>query len=79
MNAPRTGITLTIALRVGFTLSACGSGSSVTADPWARATDYSVPAHWLSLPATIDKNMDVLCLIPTAWTSSDPHPQICTC
>ena len=42
-----------------------------------NAIDYSKSEHWLSLPASVDKEVDVFYLYPTAWTSTDPDPQIC--
>jgi pimeloyl-ACP methyl ester carboxylesterase len=42
-----------------------------------NATDYSKSEHWLSLPASVDKEVDVFYLYPTAWTSTDLNPQIC--
>ena len=42
------------------------------------ATDYSKPEHWLSLPITTDKEVDVFFLYPTAWQKvSDSDPNIC--
>jgi hypothetical protein len=71
----RTGPSLAAALLVGFILFAwgCGGGNS---DPSPAPSDYSMPAHWLSLPATIDKEVDVFYLYPTAWSNSNPNPQI---
>jgi pimeloyl-ACP methyl ester carboxylesterase len=52
---------------------ACGNDNNAANVP----TDYSDPAHWLSLPATTFP-VDVFYLYPTAWTSTDPNnPQIC--
>lgn len=56
-------------------LAGCGGGGST--DPGPLPTDYSIPGHWLSLPATIDKAVDVFYLYPTAWSNSNPNPQIC--
>ena len=61
-----------LALSAIVTLIGCGGGSSVPG-----AVDYSQPEHWLSLPATADKNVDIFYLYPTAWQSSDPNPQVC--
>jgi hypothetical protein len=42
------------------------------------ATDYSLADHWLSLPATPDKAVDVFYLYPTAWQKvNDSDPNIC--
>jgi hypothetical protein len=41
-------------------------------------TDYSKAEHWLSLPASGDKAVDVFYLYPTAWQkSSKDEPNIC--
>ena len=54
-------------------IAACGGGG-----PGTTATDYSNPAHWLSLPAATTFPVDIFYLYPTAWTSSDPaNPQVC--
>lgn len=63
-----------VAVGVVVALAGCGGGSS---DPEVAATDYSNPAHWLTIPAALDKPVDVFYLYPTAWQSSDPDPQVC--
>jgi hypothetical protein len=78
----KKGAALIVALLVSLTLVACGGGGGsdgpgASESPRPAATDYSVPAHWLSLPAAIDKEVDVFYLYPTAWSSSNPNPQIC--
>jgi hypothetical protein len=72
MIAKKT-LLLSIALLMIFALAACGKDSS-NSEP--IATDYSQAAHWLSLPAPV-KAVDVFYLYPTAWSNSDPNPQIC--
>src|ERR1035437_4733886 len=42
-----------------------------------EATDYSIPAHWLTVPATTNKTVDVFYLYPTAWSNTDLFPVIC--
>lgn len=43
-----------------------------------QPTDYSKPAHWLSLPSVIDKNVDIFYLYPTAWQKTNASdPNIC--
>jgi pimeloyl-ACP methyl ester carboxylesterase len=64
---------LLIALWGSITLVACGNDNSEVAP---QATDYSQVAHWLSIPAVVEK-VDVFYLYPTAWSNSDPNPQIC--
>ena len=42
------------------------------------ATDYSNPAHWISVPVVVDKKVDVFYLAPTAWLKLDAAaPNIC--
>jgi len=73
MIAKKT-LLLSIALLIIFTLAACGKDSSNSAP---QATDYSQAAHWLSLPAVVEK-VDIFYLYPTAWTSTDPaKPHVC--
>lgn len=62
-----------LALGLGVTFLGC-SGSA----PTTVATDYSQAAHWLSLPVTNDKPVDVFYLYPTAWDSANTVPQVCT-
>lgn len=43
-----------------------------------EATDYSKSEHWLALPATAEKEVDVFYLYPTAWQKVDKNePNIC--
>lgn len=64
-------LSLVFVVCLSFTLVACGNSTPT-------ATDYSNPAHWLSLPTTTDFPVDIFYLYPTAWTSTDPdNPQIC--
>ncbi|RJP67055.1 MAG: DUF3089 domain-containing protein [Ignavibacteriales bacterium] len=43
-----------------------------------KATDYSIAGHWLNIPASTDKNVDVFYLYPTAWARTDTSkPYIC--
>ncbi|MEI7636214.1 MAG: DUF3089 domain-containing protein [Syntrophus sp. (in: bacteria)] len=60
---------LVIALAVSFTFSACGNVNKYAYDSKSepKATDYSKSERWLSLPAAIDKKVDVFYLYPTAW------------
>jgi pimeloyl-ACP methyl ester carboxylesterase len=62
-------ITLVIAVCLCLNFAACEKEN--------RATDYSKSEHWLSLPATVDKEVDVFYLYPTAWSNNDTNPQIC--
>lgn len=59
---------LLVVLLISFSLGACGSAKY---DP----VDYSMSSHWLSLPSSISKGVDVFYLYPTAWqkvNASDP-------
>jgi hypothetical protein len=69
MNA-RNLLKISIVLLASLPLTVCG--------PALKATDYSKPEHWLSLPAVTDKAVDVFYLYPTAWKKVDPtDPNIC--
>ncbi len=54
-------------------MAACGGGGSSAAN---EATDYSISAHWLSVPPTLYP-ADVFYYYPTAWANTDPKPRIC--
>jgi hypothetical protein len=46
--------------------------------PAQDVTDYSQSEHWLFLPASVDKEVDVFYLYPTSWQKVDPNePSIC--
>jgi hypothetical protein len=49
----------------------CEKGNAI------EATDYSIPAHWLTVPQTTNKVVDVFYFYPTAWTSTNSNPEIC--
>jgi len=62
---------LTCALLICSFLGACGSARY-------ENVDYSLSSHWLSLPSSIDKGVDVFYLYPTAWEKTSPSdPGIC--
>jgi len=42
-----------------------------------EATDYSIAAHWLTVPHTTNMAVDIFYLYPTAWTSTNPNPEVC--
>ncbi len=44
----------------------------------SNATDYAVAAHWLALPAATNKAVDIFYFYPTAWTSTNPNPEVCS-
>lgn len=59
---------LLLVLLISFSLSACGSSRY-------ESIDYSKSEHWLSLPSSVDKGVDVFYLYPTSWqkvNASDP-------
>jgi len=71
----KNSLLVLIALLLSFAPVACGNDSSNSA---LQATDYSKSEHWLSLPAAVDKDVDVFYLYPTAWISTDhSNPHIC--
>ena len=58
-------------LSLGILLTACGSKKDVT--------DYSKAEHWLNLPTTTDKAVDVFYLYPTTYSPADQtNPSIST-
>jgi pimeloyl-ACP methyl ester carboxylesterase len=70
----KKNLLLSVVLLISFIFTACDSDSSNSA---ALATDYSKAAHWLSIPAVVEK-VDIFYLYPTAWTSTDPdNPHVC--
>ena len=71
MNMRHTFFLLT-AVWISVTLVACGEQ-----DLTPQATDYSIAKHWLKLSETGSKPVDVFYLYPTAWSNSDPNPQVC--
>src|ERR1035437_4020938 len=63
---------LAVMLVVVLGLSGCGGQSAATVTP----TDYSQPAHWLAVPSSPDKQVDVFYIYPTAYSkeaSNDPN------
>ncbi len=75
----RVGVCSSISTGVALAalaFAACGTSETNGVEP----VDYSVTAHWLSLPIspTPAFPVDVFYILPTAWTSSDnTYPQIC--
>lgn len=60
-------------LLVGLAMVGCGSQTGTV-----KATDYSVPGHWLAVPLNIDKPVDVFYIYPTVWKKVSPSdPNIC--
>ncbi len=52
----------------------CEKGNAAEA---TNATDYPMPAHWLTVPTTTNMPTDIFYLYPTAWTSTNTSPEIC--
>jgi hypothetical protein len=73
MNAKK----IMLAVLALLLLMPLGSGQDhLQAEP--IATDYSNPAHWISVPVVVDKKVDVFYLAPTAWQKLDATaPNIC--
>jgi hypothetical protein len=79
-HVPLTAALLT-PLALCCLLGACGSGagspsSSPSSGPSSgpsltTPTDYSNPAHWLSLPGKVDEKVDVFYLYPSEYTKAD--------
>ncbi len=68
---------LAVALAVSLIFAGCGRATRAT-DTTTAATDYSVSNHWLALPASIDKEVDVFYVYPTVWQKTDDtEPTIC--
>ena len=70
MNAKRIALLL-VALVFQFTVAVYGSP--------VPATDYTDPAHWLSLPVSTDKAVDVFYLYPTVFqktAKNDPNESV---
>jgi hypothetical protein len=66
-----------LAVLLSLSVTACGIRHIESTDVKTalQATDYAKAEHWLSLPATTPKNVDIFYLYPTAWqkvTSTDP-------
>jgi hypothetical protein len=89
MNEKRIPL-LSLVLFLSLNLTACSSGEVIINDLDSDqstknnttdkivATDYSLAEHWLSLPTTVDKAVDVFYLYPTAWQKvNDSDPNIC--
>jgi pimeloyl-ACP methyl ester carboxylesterase len=63
-----------LALWIGLALFTAGCNSA----SGPAATDYSRTDRWVSLPARVDKGVDVFYLYPTAWQKAGPSdPNIC--
>jgi pimeloyl-ACP methyl ester carboxylesterase len=63
-----------LALWIGLALFTAGCNSACG----PAATDYSRTDRWVSLPARVDKGVDVFYLYPTAWQKAGPSdPNIC--
>lgn len=63
---------MVVMMILGALVSGCGDSSSCSDASDVQATDYSLQAHWLKVPETIDKEADVFYLYPTAWAKTGP-------
>jgi hypothetical protein len=77
-------LVLLLAALLSIPLTACGKTATVSvtsAIPTSTAisdVDYSKPEHWLNLPSSPDKAVDVFYLYPTAWQQVNANdPNIC--
>jgi len=69
MNAKKI---LVLVIAICFSLTLVASASEI------QATDYGQVEHWLALPSSIDKAVDVFYLYPTAWQKLNANePNIC--
>ena len=67
-------VALGILMFVTLAFSACGEHNS---NSGPTATDYSIAAHWLSLPVPV-KDVDVFYFYPTVWQIADQtNPHVC--
>ncbi|MBU4336666.1 MAG: DUF3089 domain-containing protein [Actinobacteria bacterium] len=71
-------LAVVVALGAAGCASTTGTGSTAptSSTPSSSAakvtpTDYSDPAHWLAVPTTIDKPVDVFYLYPTSYTKAN--------
>lgn len=64
---------------LSLTLLSCINEPRISDFPGSTAgtTDYSKSGHWLSLPATINKEVDLFYLYPTAWQKAAGDSNIC--
>lgn len=73
-------ILLAVMIAISALSAGCGKSSTnnTAVDNADNATDYSISAHWLSLPASTDKAVDVFFLYPSAYQKADASdPNIC--
>ena len=74
----RVGPLVLVGMLVSLGVSACEGTPPAVSTPRASATataqvaptDYADPAHWLAVPASHDKPVDVFYLYPTAYTKA---------
>lgn len=63
-------LVLLTAILTTFIFEGCSNGENIT--------DYSEEEHWLALPDSTDKEVDIFYVYPTAWEKSDDNePNIC--
>lgn len=71
---------LLMVLFVSLNVVGCGNSAKMTVLQKSEiiATDYSKAEHWLSVPASTDKEVDIFYLYPTAWQKvNENEPNVC--
>ncbi|MDD5678628.1 MAG: DUF3089 domain-containing protein [Kiritimatiellae bacterium] len=71
LSRPRVSLKVCVVFSVLVISLSCEQGNAT------EATDYSIAAHWLTVPATTNKAVDVFYFYPTAWSNNDSFPVIC--
>lgn len=70
----KTVLLLSVVFLSNLPLAAGAAGAA----SGSAATDYSISAHWLSVPTAVNKRVDVFYLYPTAWQKvKATDPNIC--
>lgn len=68
----RVSAMLLLTIVLAMLVAGCGDSSSSSDGADRQVTDYSVQTHWLKVPETTDKEVDVFYLYPTAWAKTAP-------
>lgn len=71
-------VVLAISLSIIFSYISCSKkqGPTDSSGTDEDVTDYTQAEHWLNLPASIDKEVDIFYLYPTAWQKVDSTESI---
>ena len=72
-------VILVATLAAAALAAGCGGKQvTTTTTPTITPTDYSQPAHWLAVPSSPDKQVDVFYIYPTAYSKAAPtDPNFC--